>query len=50
MMIRDLTVKKCKTCSKEFEGVEREYCSWQCYEKHTEKLGKRPDDAVKNGK
>lgn len=43
-------MKKCAVCGKEFDGVSRDVCSWQCDENRRQKLQKRLDDAVKNDK
>ncbi len=41
-------LKKCMVCDKEFDGVSRDVCSWQCDEKRQQALHKRLDEAVKN--
>lgn len=41
-------LKKCKNCGKEFEGTERQFCSWQCDEAYKRDLKGRLGDAVKN--
>ncbi|MBI5696917.1 MAG: hypothetical protein HZC29_00085 [Thaumarchaeota archaeon] len=41
-------MKRCRTCGKEFDGVTREFCSWQCEENHTKSLKKKLADAVKD--
>lgn len=45
-----LLLKKCKTCGNEFEGSEREFCSWQCEENYKPTLRKKLDEALKNDK
>jgi hypothetical protein len=42
-----MALKKCKNCDREFEGNERQFCSWQCDEAYKRNLN-RPNDAVKN--
>ncbi|MEW6043434.1 MAG: hypothetical protein AB1608_04155 [Thermoproteota archaeon] len=43
-------MKKCVVCGREFDGVSRDVCSWQCDENRKKKLQKRLDDAVKADK
>lgn len=43
-------LKKCKNCGKEFEGNERQFCSWQCDEKYKALVRQKLGDAMKNDK
>lgn len=43
-------LKKCKNCGKEFDGNERQFCSWQCDEGYRSGLKQRLDTAMKNDK
>jgi len=43
-------LKKCKNCDKEFDGNERQFCSWQCDEKYRLALREKLGNAVKNDK
>ncbi len=43
-------LRKCIVCGKEFDGIERDVCSWQCDENRLARLRKKLDDAVKNDK
>lgn len=39
-------MKKCLNCGKQFDGVERKFCSWQCDENYKKVLRTKIDDAV----
>jgi predicted nucleic acid-binding Zn ribbon protein len=43
-------LKKCIVCGKEFDGVSRDVCSWQCDENRKKNLQKKLDEAVKTDK
>lgn len=43
-------LKKCKNCGKEFDGNERQFCSWRCDEAYRSGLKQRLDNAVRNDK
>jgi hypothetical protein len=43
-------MKKCVVCGREFDGIERDVCSWQCDENRSAVLRKKLSDAVKNDK
>jgi predicted nucleic acid-binding Zn ribbon protein len=43
-------VKNCLNCGKQFDGVERKFCSWQCDENYKKTPGTKPNDAVKDDK
>jgi hypothetical protein len=45
-----MALKKCIVCGKQFEGNERDVCSWQCDENRSSIIKKRLDDAVKKDK
>jgi predicted nucleic acid-binding Zn ribbon protein len=50
MRVRDSGMKKCIVCGKEFDGLEREVCSWQCDEKRLSTIRKKLDDTIKRDK
>ncbi|WP_157832398.1 hypothetical protein [Candidatus Nitrosotenuis chungbukensis] len=39
-------MKKCLNCDKQFDGVERKFCSWQCDENYKKVLRTKIDDAI----
>lgn len=43
-------VKNCLNCGKQFDGVERKFCSWQCDEEYKKTLRTKLDDALKDDK